>query len=38
MGIYSGTRKIFRVILLEDEETVNNVFFDRGFKGVDNEN
>ena len=30
--------KYLRVILLEDEETVHNAFFDRGFKGVDNEN
>ena len=30
--------KYLRVILLEDEETVHNAFFDRGFKEIDNEN
>ncbi|MDE0635191.1 MAG: hypothetical protein OXI43_04970 [Candidatus Poribacteria bacterium] len=26
--------KFLRVILLEDEETVHNAFFDRNFKGI----
>jgi len=27
-----GCTKYLRVILLEDEETVHNAFFDRGFR------
>ncbi len=38
MGIYQEEGKYLSVILLEDEETVHNAFFDRGFKEVDNEN
>ncbi len=37
-GFIAEEGKYLRVILLEDEETVHNAFFDRGFKGVDNEN
>jgi hypothetical protein len=37
-GFIQEEGKYLRVILLEDEETVHNAFFDRGFKGVDNEN
>ena len=29
--------KYLRVILLEDGETVHNAFFDRRYKGIDNE-
>lgn len=31
-------RKYLRVILLEDGITVHNAFFDRGFKGSEDEN
>jgi hypothetical protein len=37
-GFIQEEGKYLRVILLEDEETVHNAFFDRGFKEVDNEN
>ena len=37
-GFIQEEGKYLRVILLEDEETVHNAFFDRGFKGIDNEN
>ena len=37
-GYIQEEAKYLRVILLEDEETVHNAFFDRGFKGVDYEN
>jgi len=37
-GFVQEEEKYLRVILLEDEETIHNAFFDRGFKGVDNEN
>jgi hypothetical protein len=37
-GFIQDEGKYLRVILLEDEETVHNAFFDRGFKEIDNEN
>jgi len=37
-GFIQEEGKYLRVILLEDEETVHNAFFDRGFKEVDDEN
>jgi hypothetical protein len=37
-GFIGEEGKYLRVILLEDEETIHNGFFDRGFKEVDNEN
>ncbi len=37
-GFIQEEAKYLRVILLEDEETIHNAFFDRGFKGVNNEN
>ncbi len=37
-GFIQEENKYLRVILLEDEETVHNAFFDRGFKEVDDEN
>lgn len=37
-GFIKEEGKYLRVILLEDEETVHNAFFDRGFKEIDNEN
>ena len=37
-GFIQEEGKYLRVILLEDEETEHNAFFDRGFKEVDNEN
>jgi len=37
-GFIQEEGKYLRVIVLEDEETVHNAFFDRGFKEVDNEN
>jgi hypothetical protein len=37
-GFIKEEGKYLRVILLEDEETVHNAFFDRGFTEVDNEN
>lgn len=30
-------QKFLRVIVLEDKETIHNAFFDRSFKGKDNE-
>jgi len=32
-GYIEEARKYLRVILLEDEETVHNAFFDRSFRG-----
>lgn len=37
-GFIQEEEKYLRVILLEDEETIHNAFFDRGFKEVDDEN
>jgi hypothetical protein len=37
-GFVREEGKYLRVIVLEDEETVHNAFFDRGFKGIENEN
>jgi hypothetical protein len=37
-GFIPEEGKYLRVILLEDEETIHNAFFDIGFKEVDNEN
>jgi len=37
-GFIPEREKYLRVVLLEDEETVHNAFFDRGFKEVNNEN
>ena len=36
--LFRDVKKYLRVVLLEDEETVHNAFFDRGFKEVNNEN
>ncbi|MGZ4969585.1 MAG: hypothetical protein ACXV8O_14840 [Methylobacter sp.] len=37
-GFIKEEGKYLRVIVLEDEETVHNAFFDRRFKEVDDEN
>ncbi len=37
-GFIREEERYLRVITLEDGETIHNAFFDRGFKGVDNEN
>jgi hypothetical protein len=37
-GFIQEEEKYLRVILLEDEETVHNAFFDRRFREVDDEN
>lgn len=38
LKIKEANGKYLRVILLEDRETVHNVFFDRSFKEINDEN